>query len=88
MTAIVDEPPIVADKEEEVRRPRELVWLFELPGQGQDTPSERHPRLVLREPDIEDEADLRFVQTDGAGLYEVGVRVDESGDKRGWSDTP
>jgi hypothetical protein len=64
------------------------VWLLELPGQGQDTPAERHPRLVLREPDIEDEAELRFVQTHGAGLYEIGVCVNESGGKRGWSYTP
>ena len=88
MTAIVGESPIAAEMEEEDRRPRELVWLLELPGQGQDTPPERHPRLVLREPDVEDEGELRFVQTHGAGLYEVGVRVDESGGKRGWSDTP
>ena len=87
LTAIVGEPPIGAEKEED-RRPRELVWLLDLPGQGQDTPPERHPRLVLREPDIKDEAQLSFVQTHGAGLYEVGVCVDESGDKRGWSDTP
>jgi len=69
----------VAEKEEEDRRPRKLVWLLELPGQGQDT---------LPEPDIEDKAGSRFVRTHGAGLYEVGVRVDESGGKRGWSDTP
>ena len=29
-----------------------------------------------------------FVQTHGAGLFEVGVRIYESGGKRGWSDTP
>jgi hypothetical protein len=88
LTAIVGEPPIGAEKKEEDRRPRELVWLLELPGHGQDTPPERHPRLMLREPDIEDEAELRFVQTHGAGLYEVGVRVDGSGGTHGWSDTP
>ena len=88
LTAIVGGPRIGAEEEEEDRRTRELVWLLDLPGQGQDTPPERHPRLVLREPDIEDEAELRFVQTHGAGLYEVGVCVDESGGKQGWSDTP
>ena len=88
LTAIVGEPPIGAEKEEEDRQTRELVWLLELPGQGQDTPPERHSRLVLCEPDIEDEAELRFVQTHGAGLYEVGVCVDESGGERDWSDTP
>lgn len=81
LTAIVGEPPIEAIQEE----PLEFVWLLDLPGQV--TPK-RHPQLVLCEPDAEDEAELRFVQTHGAGLFEVGVRVDESGGKRGWSDTP
>jgi hypothetical protein len=83
LTAIVGEPPIVADKdgreeEEEKRgRPRELVWLLDSPGQV--TPAEWHPQLVLREPDAENEAELRFVQSYGAGLFEVGVRVDDCG---------
>jgi hypothetical protein len=90
----VGEPPIeAADQEEwdeeeeegEGERPRELVWLLDLPGQV--TPK-WHPQLVLCEPDIEDEAELRFVHTHGAGLFEVGVRVDDSRGKRGWSDTP
>jgi hypothetical protein len=83
LTAIVGEPPIEAIHEE--GEPLELVWLLDLPGQ---VAPKRHPLLVLCEPDIEDEAELRFVQTHGAGLFEVGVRVDESGGKRGWSDTP
>ena len=85
LTAIVGEPPIEARHEEAEGEPRELVWLLDLPGQ---VAPKRHPQLVLCEPDIEDEAELRFVQTHGAGLFEVGVRVDESGGKRGWSDTP
>jgi hypothetical protein len=46
--------------------------------------------LVLCEPDIEDEDELGFVHThaSGAGLFEVGVRVDDSGGKRGWLDAP
>ena len=83
LTAIVGEPPIEVIQEEE--EPRELVWLLDLPGQV--TPK-RHPQLLLCEPDIEDEAELRFVQTHGTGLFEVGVHVDESRGKRGWSDTP
>jgi hypothetical protein len=62
------------------------VWLLDLPGQV--TPSKWHPRLVLRKPDIRDEAELNLVQSHGAGLFEVGVRIDEIGGKRGWSDTP
>jgi len=93
LTAIVGEPPIeMADQEEwdeeeegEGEQPRELAWLLNLPGQAAP---KRHPHLVLCEPDIEDEAELRFVHTHGAGLFEVGVRVDGSGGKRGWSDTP
>jgi hypothetical protein len=90
LTAITGGPPIEADKdgEEEDGRPHELVWLLDLPGQGQVTSPKWHPRLVLRESDIEDEAELMFVQTHGAGLFEVGVRVDESGGNEGSSDTP
>ena len=86
LTAIVGEPTTGAEKEEEDRRPCGFVWLLNLP--GQDTPPERHPRLMLRELDTEDEAESRFVQTHGAGLYDVGVCVDKSESKRGWSDTP
>jgi hypothetical protein len=85
LTAIVGEPPIEVRYEEAEEEPRELVWLLNVPGQ---VAPRRHPQLVLCEPDVEDEAELRFVQTHGAGLFEVGVRVDESGGKRGWSDTP
>ena len=62
--------------------------MLELPGQGQVTLPTVTPRLVLRELDVEDEAELTFVQARGAGLFEVWMRVDESGCKRGWSDTP
>jgi hypothetical protein len=89
LTAIVGEPPIEVlqeeDEEEEGEEPRELVWLLDLPGQ---VAPRWHPHLALCEPDVENEAELRFVQTHGAGLFEVGVRVDESAGKRGWSDTP
>ena len=87
LTAIVGEPPIEAiqEEDEEGAEPRKLVWLLDLPGQVAPM---RHPQLVLCEPDTEDEAELRFVQTHGAGLFEIGVRVDESRGKRGWSDTP
>jgi hypothetical protein len=40
------------------------------------------PQLVLCEPDIEDEAEMQFVHTQGAGLFEAGVRVDDSGGRR------
>jgi hypothetical protein len=81
LTAIVGEPPIQTENSD-----NELVWMLDLPG-DQVTPKWR-PKLVLREPDVEDDAELRFVGTHGAGLFEVGVRVDESGGKSGWSDTP
>jgi hypothetical protein len=42
----------------------------------------------LGDPDVEDEDELHFVQTHGAGLFEIGVRVDGTHGKRGWSDTP
>jgi hypothetical protein len=78
-------PPIGADKEEEAGQPRELVWLVDL--SGQVVPSNWHPRLVLRELDIEEEAGLRFVQTLSAGLFEVGERFDESRGRQSWLDT-
>jgi hypothetical protein len=46
-------------------------WLLDLPGQV--TPKWR-PRLVLREPDIEDKVELRFVETHVSALFEVGAR--------------
>lgn len=54
LTAIAGMPPIGADKEEEAGQPRELVWLVDL--SGQVVPSNWHPRQVLRELDIEEEA--------------------------------
>ena len=55
---------------------------------GQVTLSIWHPRLLQRGSDIEDEAELRFVESHGVGLVEVGVRVDESEASRGSLDTP
>ena len=43
---------------------------------------------MLREPDIQDKAESRFVRTLSAGLFKVGERVAGSGGKRGWLDTP
>ncbi|KAH9994217.1 hypothetical protein BJV77DRAFT_1149489 [Russula vinacea] len=78
LRVIVGEPPIKADKgdlEEENRgQQREPVWFLDLPGQV--TLPKRHPWLALREPDVEDEAELRFVQS------HFGVRVDEIGASR------
>ena len=37
---------------------------------------------------FQDEAELRFVRTLGAGQFEVGERFDEGEGKRGWLDTP
>lgn len=87
LTTIVGVPPVGADREEAGQR-RDLVWLLDLSGQCQVTPFKWHPELVLREPDIQDEVELRFVQTFSAGLFEVGERFDESGGKRDWLDTP
>jgi len=78
LAAIVGEPPIE-------KSASEFVWLLELPG---TVARKWHPQLLLCEPDIDDEEELQFVQTHGAGLFEVGVRVDESGGKQGWSETP
>ena len=54
---------------------------------GQVT-SRWHPQLVLCEPDIEDEDELRFAHIRGTELFEVGMHVDESRGKREGSDTP
>jgi len=78
LTAIIGEEPIDLS-------PSERAWLLDLPGQV--TPK-WHPHLILCVPDVDDEAELRFVQTHGAGLFEIGVRIDESSGKQGWSDTP
>lgn len=53
-----------------------LVWLLDLPGQ---VATLWHSQLMLCEPDFESEAESRFVQTHGAGVFEVGMSVDESG---------
>jgi hypothetical protein len=47
-----------------------------------------YTQLLLCKLDVDDEDELRFVQTHGAGLFEIGVRVDERCGKRRWSDTP
>lgn len=64
---------------------RELVWSLDLPGQVEP---KWHLQLVLCEPDVETEAELRLVPTHSAGLFEVSVRVDESGAKWHRSVTP
>ena len=43
---------------------------------------------MLREPDVDTEVELRFVQSYGAGMFEVGVRVDDIVGKRGELDSP
>jgi hypothetical protein len=86
LTAIVGEPSIEMLQMEAVEsEPRELVWLLNLPGQV--TPR-WHPQPVLCEPNIEDEAELRFVQIHRAELFRVGIHIDESRRKRGWSNAP
>ena len=80
------EPPIEVLQEEEEgedSEPHELMWLLDL--SAQVTPR-WHPQLVLCGPDIEDEAELMFVRIHGAELFVS--RINESGRKRGWSDTP
>ena len=51
-----------------------------------------HPQLVLRKQrdpaGVEEEAELMFIQSQGPGLFEFGMHVDENGDKRHWSDMP
>lgn len=56
----------------------------------QVTALKSHPRLVLREPDVEDEAELRFVQTHDTRSFGFGVRIGEWGQAggQGSSDTP
>ncbi|KAF8484006.1 hypothetical protein DFH94DRAFT_603659, partial [Russula ochroleuca] len=73
LTEIVGEPPIEAYKDE---NGVVLVWLLDLPGQ---VATLWHSQLMLCEPDFESEAESRFVQTHGAGVFEVGMSVDESG---------
>jgi hypothetical protein len=90
LTAIMGEQPIEVvqeegdEEEEEGEEPRELVWLLDLTGQ---VAPKWQPQLVLCDPDVENEAELRFLQTHGAGLSQVSGCVDESGAKRRWSDT-
>ena len=67
------------------------VWLLDLlPGGATALPKDLnlHTQLLLCEPDASDKAEVRFVESHGAGLFEVGVRVDEDGGKRGLSETP
>ena len=44
----------------------------------------RGRRCVGGVPDIEDKVELRFVKSLGAGPIEVGMHVNENGDKHGW----
>lgn len=85
-TAIVGEAPIEGPAGAH-------VWLLDLlPGgvRVAVTPKDLglHPRLLLCEPDGSDEAEAQFVESHGAGLFEIGVRVDEDSGKRGSSETP
>ncbi|KAI0253715.1 hypothetical protein BJV78DRAFT_1360042 [Lactifluus subvellereus] len=73
LTAITGEAPIENSA-------REHVWLLDLPGA---IVPKWHPRLMLCEPDMSDEAQARFVRTHGAGLFELGytsMKVVGSGD--------
>ena len=53
-----------------------------------------HPRLSLCELDVNDEAmkldeaEVQFLESHGAGLFEVGMQINEDGCKRGLSETP
>jgi hypothetical protein len=65
------------------------LWLLDLlPGDVTSKDLKLHSRLLLCDPDASDEAEVRFVESHGAGLFEVGVQVDEDGGKRGFSETP
>ena len=68
------------------------LWLLDLlPGDvkaSQPKDLKLHPRLTLRELDVNDEAEMQFVESHGAGLFEVGVQINEDGGKRGLSETP
>ncbi|KAI0061996.1 hypothetical protein BV25DRAFT_1825858, partial [Artomyces pyxidatus] len=69
LESVVGEPPVVLS-------PSEHAWVFAVPSSD----AVWHPRLILREPDANDEAEAKFIETHGAGLFEVGVRV-ERGEK-------
>jgi hypothetical protein len=65
------------------------LWLLDLlPSHVTPKDLRSHSRLLLCEPDVSDEAEVRFVESHGAGLLEVDVRVDEDGGRRGLSETP
>jgi hypothetical protein len=84
LTAILGEAPIKGPAGSH-------VWLLDLlPGGITTTPKDLklHPRVLLCEPDASKEDEVRFVESHGAGLYEVGVQVDEDSGKRGSSETP
>ena len=81
---IIGVPPIGADKEEGAGRPHELVRLLDSPDQV--TAPKSHPRLVLCEPDVVDEAELRFMQIYDTGPFGFGARVGEWG-KAGGQDS-
>jgi hypothetical protein len=84
LTAILGEAPIKGPAGSH-------VWLLDLlPGGITTTPKDLklHPRVLLCEPDASKEDEVRFVESHGAGLYEVGVQVHEDSGKRGSSETP
>jgi hypothetical protein len=37
-------------------------------------------------PDVDDEAEMRFMQRHGVGLFEINMRIDENNGKKGWPD--
>ncbi|KAF8264651.1 peptidase S8/S53 domain-containing protein [Lactarius quietus] len=83
LTAIVGEAPIEGPAGTH-------VWLLDLLPGGLTVAlkdQKLHLRLLLCEPDVSNEAEVRFVESHGAGLYELGVRVEDGG-KRGSSETP
>ena len=83
LTAILGEAPIKDPAGAHVW----LLDLLQLGGIAKDL--KLHPRVLLCEPDASDEGEVLFVESHGAGLYEVGVQVDEDrGGKGGSSETP
>ncbi|KAI0042427.1 hypothetical protein FA95DRAFT_564448 [Auriscalpium vulgare] len=62
-SVFIGEPPIVDS-------PTRHAWLLKVPGKAN-----WHPRLILNEVDEANEAEKDFVRSNGAGLFEIGVRV-------------
>ncbi|KAI0261736.1 glyoxalase-like domain-containing protein [Gloeopeniophorella convolvens] len=76
LTAITGEAPIELSASEH-------VWLLDVPG---NVAPKWHPKLILSEPEPDDQTGLEFVEKNGPGLFEIGVRVDGKGDDS--SETP